>query len=231
MTTAVRTGGAGAAGISLLIIPLRNTPGVTVERIANSGQKAGGASYVTLDNVKVPAENLIGETNRGFPLIMTNFNKERYILAVACNRKARTALTAALEYAHERETFGKPLAAHQIIRHKLVDIARDVEAHFAWLEAIAYHVHMSPAGWQGADVAARTAMVKVSGGRLLERAVREAQQVLGGNGYSVGGVGGEVEQMSRDLRMMVVGGGSEEILGDLAWREEGKAARLRGARL
>ncbi|KAK6068344.1 acyl-CoA dehydrogenase domain-containing protein [Seiridium cupressi] len=230
MTTAVRTGRAGTSGISLLVIPL-TSPGISVEKIHNSGNNAGGASWVRMVDVQVPAENLLGHENSGFKYIMTNFNKERFVLAVSCNRKARTCLGTALAYAHERETFGKPLVSHQIIRHKIITLAREVEAHWAWLEQIAYHVQMH--GWQSDTIAGRIALVKVSGGRILELAAREAQQIMGGAAYQRNGPGGGgiVEQITRDLRMMVVGGGSEEILGDLAFREEVKQARKRDAKL
>ncbi|KAI0203453.1 acyl-CoA dehydrogenase [Astrocystis sublimbata] len=223
MTTAVRTGGPGFGGISLLVIPL-SLPGVSVQKISNSGQNAGGASWVRLDNVKVPADHLIGNENAGFMYVMKNFNSERFIMSVGCNRKARTCLSAALAYAHERETFGVPLINHQVIRHKIVNLAREVEAHWARLEQIAYHI--KTCGWQSKDIAGPIAMAKISGGRILELAAREAQQVMGGVAYQRGGPGGggRVEQINRDLRMMVVGGGSEEILGDLAFKEETKTA-------
>lgn len=180
---------------------------------------------------------------------MSNFNKERFVMAVICNRKARTCLSTALAYALERETFGRRLVSHQIIRHKLVTIAREVESHWAWLEQIAHHVQVH--GWEqqtqtqqpegdgdgdassSSSIAGRIALAKVSGGRMLERAAREAQQIMGGVAYQRGGPGGggTVEQITRDLRMMVVGGGSEEILEDLAFRQEAKAARRRGAKL
>ena len=228
MTTAVRTGESGFGGISLLVIPM-NSKGLSQRRIANSGQAAGGASWITMENVEVPVENLLGEENKGFNLIMTNFNKERFVMAVGCNRKARTCLTTALQYAHERETFGQPLISHQIIRHKLTTLARKVESHWAWLEQLCYHIDKK--GWRDPAIAGRVALAKVEGGQILELAAREAQQVLGGAGYQKGGVGGLVEQISRDLRMMVVGGGSEEILGDLAYREEAKRSKKRGAML
>lgn len=224
MTTAVRTGGPGIGGISLLVVPLASQAGVEIEKIANSGQNAGGASWVRLHDVRVPVENLLGRENAGFKFIMTNFNKERFIMSVICNRKARTCLATALSYATTRETFGQPLVRHQIIRHKMVTLARQVEAHWAWLEQIAYHVQAH--GWQTDRVAARIALAKVSGGRLLELAAREAQQVMGGVAYQKDGPGGggTVEQITRDLRMMVVGGGSEEVLADLAFRQEVKAS-------
>lgn len=204
MTTAVRTGGSGVSGISVLVIPT-NSPGFSWRRIENSGQKAGGASWIEMDNVKVPVANLIGRENDGFKIIMTNFNKERYIMAVGCNRKARTCMSHALAYAHKRQTFGKPLISHQIIRHKISNIAQEIESHWAWLEQLAYHIQNSKKKFDDPEIAGRIALVKVQGGRLLEMANREAQQVFGGAGYQKGGVGATVEQIGRDLRMMVVG--------------------------
>ncbi|KAH0380357.1 acyl-CoA dehydrogenase, partial [Aureobasidium melanogenum] len=216
MTTAVRTGGPGVGGVSVLVIPM-DLPGVSAKKIYNSGNNAGGSAWVFLENVKVPVENLVGQENNGFPALMANFNKERLLIAVAMNRKARICLSTALNYAQERETWGKPLFSNQVIRHKLTNVAKDIEAHFAWLEQIGYHIKAN--GWT-ADVASRIAMVKIFGGRMLELACREAQQVMGGAGYQKGGVGSQVEQISRDLRVLVVGGGSEEIIGDLAVRQE-----------
>jgi hypothetical protein len=190
MTTAVRTGGPGMAGISVIVIPV-DSKGFSHRRISNSGQKGGGASFVELDDVHVPVENLLGKENEGFRIIMTNFNTERFIMSVGCNRKARTCLSESFEYASKRHTFGKPLIANQIIAHKLATIGRYVESHWAWLEQLAYHI------------AGQIALAKVHGGRILEMANREAQQIFGGAGYQRSGPGAIIEQMSRDLRMMV----------------------------
>lgn len=129
-------------------------------------------------------------------------------------------MSDAFGYAFKRHTFGQPLIKNQIIRHKIARIARDVESHWAWLEQIAFHVNHSSEKWESQEIAGRLALAKVMGGKLLEKAAREAQQIFGGAGYQRGGVGAAVEQTSRDLRMMVVGGGSEEILNDLAVRQE-----------
>ncbi|PHH60602.1 hypothetical protein CDD81_1429 [Ophiocordyceps australis] len=219
MTTAVRTGGPGLDGISVLVIPM-DAPGVHVQKIYNSGQNAGGSSLVHLEDVDVPAANLLGAENAGFAIIMRNFNKERFLLAVQCNRKSRTCLALAFQYATMRHTFGQPLLRNQVIRRKMAEMAHRVEAHWAWLEQVAYHVKMSPDGWQSPDIASRVALLKVQGGQMVEMAAREAQQVYGGAGYQKGGPGATVEQISRDLRMLVVGGGSEEIITDLAVRQE-----------
>lgn len=202
MTTAVRTGGPGMGGISVIVIPV-NSKGLTWRRIPNSGQNGGGASFVEMDDVQVPVENLLGKENEGFRIIMTNFNKERFIMSIGCNRKARTCLSESFDYASKRHTFGKPLIANQIISHKLATIGRYVESHWAWLEQLAYHIQQSPLGWQDPEIAGQIALSKVHGGRILEMANREAQQIFGGAGYQKGGPGAIVEQMSRDLRMMV----------------------------
>jgi len=227
MTTAVRTGGPGAGGVSVLVIPT-NLPGFSARKIKNSGANAGASAWVTLENVKVPVENIIGSENKGFKTLMTNFNKERFLIAAGLNRHARTCLSVAVAYAHDRTTFGQPLIANQVIREKLATVARYVESHYAWLEQIAYHIKVN--GWES-DLASRLALAKVQGGRMLELACREAQQILGGAGYQRGGVGWEVEQISRDLRMYIVGGGSEEIIQDLAVRQEVQLSKRIGAKL
>lgn len=209
-----------------------DSKGVTHFRIPNSGQKAGGASMIELDEVLVPVENLLGKEGQGFKIIMTNFNRERYVMSVACNRKARTCLALAFDYACKRQTFGKALISNQVISTKFATLARYIESHWAWLEQIAYAIEQSPKGWQDPDVAGRIALAKVQGGRILELANREAQQVFGGVAYQrSNGPGGVIEQMSRDLRMMVVGGGSEEIIADLAVRQETMMASRRGWKL
>lgn len=202
MTTAVRTGGPGLRGISMLVIPL-DSPGVTREKISNSGQNAGGASMVDLDNVQVPLDNLLGKENDGFPIVVTNFNKERFSLAVLCNRKSRTCLALAFQYAMKRKAFGKLLIESQVIRQKLGQLAQGIESHWAWLEQLAFLINSSPMRWQEPSVASRIGLAKVQGGRLVELASREAQQIFGGAGYQRGGVGATVEQISRDLRMLV----------------------------
>ena len=205
MTTVVRTGleGSGAKGVSLLVVDLE-AEGVEVRRIEGTGQKAGGASWVEMTDVRVPVENLVGEEGKGFRILMRSFNKERYILAVGCNRKVRTCLKIMFEYAHQRETFGKKLVEHGVIRRKMAEVGMRVEAHWAWLEQVAVMVRESPRGWESEGIGAKCALLKVMGAQLLELANREAMQVLGGKAYQRGeGEGAVVEQIGRDLRMMV----------------------------
>jgi alkylation response protein AidB-like acyl-CoA dehydrogenase len=244
MTAAVRTGGEGITGVSMLVIPL-DLPGVTRRKMKNSGWNAGDTTWVTFEEVKVPADHLLGKENAGFQILMTSrspflsrpcprltrtdFNAERFSMAVQMNTQARICLEDAWQYAMDRKTFGKPLFSHQIIRHKLATMARYIESHWAWIEQIAHHAKVT--GDLGSALASRIALAKIHGGRLLELACREAQQIFGGLGFQRGGIGGRVEQISRDLRVNIVGGGSEEIITDLAVRlEMGQAAKM-GAKL
>ena len=202
MTTAVRTGPPGIKGISLLVIRWTLRASCT-RRSKTAAKTLAGASFVYLEDVSVPAENLIGPENKGFRLIMKNFNKERLLLTVGCNRKARSCLAMSFQYAMRRETFGKPLMENQVIRRKFSELAHRVEAHWAWLEQLVYHINMSPLGWEDPQIASRVALLKVQGGQLIELAAREAAQVFGGAGYQKGGPGATVEQINRDLRMLV----------------------------
>ncbi|KAM0755339.1 acyl-CoA dehydrogenase NM domain-like protein [Meredithblackwellia eburnea MCA 4105] len=221
MTTAVRTGGAGASGVSLLIIPL-NLKGVTRRKIDNTGVNASGSTYVEFEDVLVPTSNLLGKENFGFQIIMTNFLHERLILCIQANRMARICIEDAYDYATTRKTFGKALIEQPVIRAKFSDMGRIVTANHSWIEQIAHHIASVPKAQADMDLAGTAALCKVSCTRGLEICCREALQVLGGVGYQRGGRGGRVEQISRDLRVMCVGGGSDEILTDLGLRMEEK---------
>lgn len=108
-TMAVRTGGegSGARGISMLVVPLKNHPGVSTRRLKVAGQISAGTSFIELDDVKVPKENLIGKEGQGMSYIMNNFNHERLFISIGVTRQARVALSAAFEYCMKREAFGK----------------------------------------------------------------------------------------------------------------------------
>jgi len=229
-TCAVRTGGSGAPGISALIVPLKNYPGVTLRKLQNSGVNASGSTFIEFDDVKVPVENLLGKENEGFKIVMSNFNHERLWLGITSLRLARVCCEDAYSHAVTRHTFGKPLLSNQVIRAKFTEMGRMIETTQALLENMIYHSTTVDSERREKDLAAWYALIKVQAGRTLEFVNREAQQVLGGLGYARGGRGGRVEQISRDLRVLVVGGGSDEILTDLVARQmDAKAKKLRGS--
>ncbi len=209
MTVAVRTGGPGMAGISLMLIET-DRPGVSRTRLEKMGWHCSDTAAVYFQDVEVPPENLIGPENAGFLGIMRNFNSERLGMAHGCMAHARVALAEAVDWAQSRETFGKPLIQHQSIRIKLADLVRQIEATQAWVDLLAYQ-HK-----QGTGEPASYAMLKVQATRTLEATAREAAQVLGGASYLRGS---KVERIYREVRVNAIGGGSEEIMLDLAGRQ------------
>jgi alkylation response protein AidB-like acyl-CoA dehydrogenase len=142
---------------------------------------------------------------------------------------ARVCFEDAYSYAIIRETFGKRLIDNQVIRAKFSAMARSIDSSYAWMEQLVYMSDRAKREGVDAKLGGLFANLKVLSGQVLERTNREAQQVMGGLGYSKKGRGARIEQISRDLRVMVVGGGSEEILADLAVNQEIKAAKSYGA--
>jgi acyl-CoA dehydrogenase len=209
LTCAVRTGGEGAGGVSLLLIDMASK-GVARTRLDKMGWRCSDTAAVYFEDVEVPAENLIGPENGGFIGIMRNFNNERLGMAMGCCAFARVCLREAAEWANSRETFGKKLTGHQSIRIKLADMARQINATQAWVDLCAWQVK------EGRDQPADFAMLKVQATRMLEAVAREAAQVLGGASYIRGS---KVERIYREVRVNAIGGGSEEIMLDLAGRQ------------
>ncbi|KAF2153621.1 acyl-CoA dehydrogenase [Myriangium duriaei CBS 260.36] len=225
-TTAVRTGGSGHGGISLLVVPLK-APGVTTRRMENSGVHASGSTFITFEDVEVPLDHLIGTENDGFRLIMSNFNGERLSLATAALRLSRVCVQDAYDFACHRETFGKKLIDHGPIRSKFATFGLLIEPAHAFLEQLCYIIEQSRVTGKEVNVGGMTALLKVMSTQCLETVCREAQQIMGGAGYCKTGRGARIEQISRDVRVHVVGGGSEEIMTDLAIRQEARDVALR----
>jgi len=218
MTTAVRTGGSGRNGISILLIPM-NLPGVTAKQMQCSGVWASGTAYITLENVKVPAVNLIGTENKGFQAIMTNFNHERWGFAIQSNRFARVCIEDAIIFANKRKTFGKTLLEHPVIRNKLAHMIRKVEATHAWLESITLQMDTLSPKMKIAKLAGATSLLKAHASQTFEFCAREASQILGGRSYTRSGEGARIERLYREVRAYAIPAGSEEIMLDLGVRQ------------
>jgi len=214
ITTAARTG-TGMAGVSLLLIDA-NSPGVTVRRMKTQGAWISGTALITFEDVKVPIENLIGQENYGFLYVMNNFNHERYALTVMASRFARTCMEEAIKFGRNRKTFGKRLVDHQAIRHKIGEMARMCESTHALLEHITYQMKC---GVEERKLASILCLAKVQATKTFEFCAREASQIFGGASCIRGGVGEKVERLYREVRILAIGGGSEEILLDLAMRQ------------
>jgi acyl-CoA dehydrogenase len=209
LTCAVRTGGEGAGGVSLLLIDMQS-PGITRTRLDKMGWRCSDTAAIYFEDVRVPVENLIGPENGGFLGIMRNFNAERLGMAMGCCAYARVCLKEAAQWAQQRETFGKALVKHQSIRIKLADMAQQINATQAWVDLCAWQVQ------QGRDKPADFAMLKVQATQMLEAVARDAAQVLGGASYITGS---KIERIYREVRVNAIGGGSEEIMLDLAGRQ------------
>jgi alkylation response protein AidB-like acyl-CoA dehydrogenase len=186
-----------------------------------------GSTFLGFEDVRVPFENLLGKEDRGFPMIMSNFNPERVHLACASLRLSRVCAQDAYAYACQRETFGRPLIEHAPIRSKIATFGLLIEPVHAFLEQLVFVVESSRGSGKRLNVGGMTALLKVMSTRCLEKVCREAQQILGGAAYSKSGKGARIEQISRDVRVYAVGGGSEEIMLDLAVRQEARDFRLR----
>lgn len=214
-TVAVRTGRPGAGGISMLLVE-KGTPGVATRKMLCQGVWASGTTFVTFTDARVPKKNIIGTVNEGFKQIMYNFNHERWALAAQAARLARTCLEEAVQYARVRKTFGKYLVEHQVIQHKMGEMGRQCESVHNWLENITYQLKTMPKAEQNAKLGGHIALLKVHTTRACEFCAREAMQIFGGTGYTRTGKGEKVERIYRELRPIAIGGGSEEIMLNLA---------------
>ena len=212
-TVAVRTGNKGIKGISLLLLE-KGMKGFTARRMKTQGWWASNTAYLSFDNVKVPTRNLIGQENLGFLTIMNNFNHERFVLAASSNRYSRLMLEQSIKYARQRKTFNKRLIDHQVIRHKIAEMARKIESSHSWLEQIAYQFNKKNIDQR--QLGRIIALCKVQCTKTMEFVARESSQIFGGLSYTRGGKGSIIERLSREVRVNAIGGGSEEILMNLA---------------
>jgi acyl-CoA dehydrogenase len=212
LTVAVRTGGEGHGGVSLVVVE-GSTPGLLVSRkLEKMGWWASDTAELTFDDCRVPVANLLGTENQGFWLILQNFATERLLLAGNCVAIATLAYREAVAYAKERRAFGKSLTGFQVTRHKLADMAARLLASRALLsEAVARHT-------RGEEVIGLAAAAKNVATDMCSFVVDQAVQLHGGFGYMREYV---VERLYRDARLFPIGGGTREIMNEIIARTEG----------
>lgn len=205
----------GADGISLLLVE-GDTPGLERTQLSKMGWWCSDTATLRFDDCRVPAGNLIGGENEGFKAIMRNFNSERLGMAVMACAFAQVCLDEAVEWARERITFGRPLAERQVIRHKLVDMATRIDA----ARTLTYELADCVQNGRGTagELVARTCMLKVVTTQTMQFCADTAVQILGGMGFMRGT---KSERIYREVKVMMIGGGSEEIMKDLAARQLG----------
>lgn len=229
-TTAVRTGGEGMNGVSVLLIE-RSAGGVSTRKMDCQGVWSSGTTYITFEDVKVPVENLIGKENQGFKVVMTNFNHERIGIIIQCLRFSRVCYEESMKYAHKRKTFGKRLIDHPVIRLKLAHMARQIEASYNWMENLIYQCEKMNDMEAMLKLGGAIASLKAQSTTTFEFCAREASQIFGGLSYSRGGQGAKVERLYRDVRAYAIPGGSEEIMLDLSIRQALRVHKVLGMKL
>ncbi|OLL21146.1 MULTISPECIES: acyl-CoA dehydrogenase family protein [unclassified Rhodococcus (in: high G+C Gram-positive bacteria)] len=206
VTTAVRTGAAGAGGISLIVVPT-GTPGFTVSRkLDKMGWLCSDTAELFYDDVRVPVANLIGEENSGFAQIAQQFQGERLSLAFQAVATARRCYDLAVEWVRSRETFGRPLSSRQVVRHRLAETATEIAAAHTFCRSVAER-------WMnGEAMLLETSMAKNFAVRVCDHAVMESVQLFGGLGCMRES---EVERHFRDARVLGIGGGTTEIMNEI----------------
>ncbi len=210
-TVAVRTAGDGPQGLSLLLLEA-DMDGLERTKLDKMGWHCSDTATLYFDNVKVPVENRIGPDGGAFLAMMTNFNGERLGIASTSTAFASVCLEEALDWARERETFGKKLISRQVIQHKFAEMLRKIYACMAWIERATVEFE------KGRDNGAELALLKVQATRTLEFCAREAAQVMGGASYMRGC---RVERIYREVRANAISGGSEEVMLEFAARQFG----------
>ena len=207
-----RTGKEGLGGISLFFVEA-DTPGFTRSSIDKKmGWWSSDTATLYFDNCRIPADNLMGEENKGFLAIMNNFNYERYMMGAQMLGMAKRCFEECVQYSQERQTFGKNLIEHQVIRHKLADMSAKIDAMDAYLNQVAQLMN------DGDMPVAEISKIKFYCSECIESIASEAMQIFGGAGYLRGNA---VERIYREVKVMAIGGGSKEIMKDLTVKQLG----------
>ncbi len=204
----------GASGLSLLLVP-GDSRGLSRTRLDKMGWLCSDTAHLRFDGVRVPARYLLGEEGGGFKAIMGNFNGERFGIAAGALGFADACYDEALSWAQQRKTFGHALVEHQVIRHKLVDMQQRIRATSAWLEQLATR---ADAGDTGADWVGEVSTLKNQATQTLQFCADAGVQILGGMGFMRGTV---CERIYREVKVITIGGGTEEIMKELAARQWG----------
>jgi len=193
----------GSRALTMFIVE-KGTPGFRVSRaLAKTGWLSSDTAELVFEDCRVPAENILGEENRGFYSIMANFQNERLVIGAMAMAEAREAIRITFDYVNQRTAFGEPLWEKQTIRQRLARRLAEVEAgrqlvhHTAWLDA------------QGTDCVAQVSMVKALAGDLVNAVLYDCVQFHGGMGFMRESA---IERMARDARVQAIGGGASEVM-------------------
>ena len=216
ITLAVRTDlkSKGASGLSLIAVPC-DLPGVSRTPLQKMGWLCSDTAHLRFNGLRVPARYRLGEEGAGFRMVMGNFNGERLALAAMALGFSEACYDEALAWARQRQTFGAPLIERQVIRHKLMDMQMRIHSTASWVDALSARVD---AGDAGADWVAQVCLLKNHATQTMQFCADQAVQILGGMGFMRGTVS---ERIYREVKVMMIGGGAEEIMKDLAAKQLG----------
>ncbi|WP_370227292.1 acyl-CoA dehydrogenase family protein [Mesoflavibacter sp.] len=195
----------GNKGISIFLID-RDTPGVSATKLDKLGWRASDTGEIAFDNVTIPASNLMGEENKGFPYIMQHFALERLIMGVNAHARTQYALEYTLEYMSNREAFGKTIDRFQVLRHKIADHYTELELCKTFNYNIAFRLD------KGEYVVKEATMSKLKSTKVADDAIYDCLQFLGGYGYMEEY---PLARLFRDSRLGPIGGGTSEILREI----------------
>jgi butyryl-CoA dehydrogenase len=199
---AVTDKGAGKKGISAFLVPTK-TPGYLVARIEDKlGQRASDTAQIALENCQVPADHLLAQEGVGYRIALANLESGRINVAAQSTGVARTALEAAVAYAKERNSMGKPLIEHQAINFRLADMATQIEA------ARQLYLYAARLRDDGKPCIREASMAKLYASEMAERVCSDAIQIHGGYGYVTDF---PVERLWRDVRVTQIYEGASDI--------------------
>ncbi|MFN0730003.1 acyl-CoA dehydrogenase family protein [Polaribacter gochangensis] len=192
-------------GMSIFIMD-RNTPGISSTKLDKLGWRASDTAEIAFDNVVIPSENLMGEEGKGFPYIMQHFALERLVMAINAHARAEYAVAYAIQYMSERQAFGQTLDKFQALRHKIAEMASEVEMCKEFNYSIAKRLN------DGTYVVKEASMAKMLSTKMADAVIYDALQMLGGYGYMEDY---PMARLLRDSRLGPIGGGTSEILKEI----------------
>ncbi|WP_396210013.1 acyl-CoA dehydrogenase family protein [Flavobacterium sp.] len=195
----------GNKGISIFLLDA-NTPGISATKLDKLGWRASDTAEIAFDNVTIPADNLMGEANNGFPYIMQHFAFERLIMAINAHARAEFALDYTIEYMEQREAFGKKINQFQALRHTLVEHATEVEHCKIFNYAAVSRLD------KGEYVVKEATMAKLKSTKVADETIYSCLQMLGGYGYMEEY---PLARLFRDSRLGPIGGGTSEIMKEI----------------
>ena len=217
IATAVRTGGPGHGGISLIVVPA-DTPGLTRKRLKKIGTHSSDTAELFFDDCRVPAQNLLGDENAGFKSIMQGFEGERLVLSLIACAQMRLMWNAARDHGHDRKAFGQSLLDFQVWRHRLADALTSIEAAEALMyRGIDLYVHGKPCN-------AEISMSKLFCTETAVSVARECAQIHGGMSHMEEC---QMARLYRDSLAFTIGAGTSEVLREIIAGASGLAPERR----